>query len=373
MPAPGMAAGRRPQLSRGADPVGVDLVQASSSWPVSPRMSRTLRGPIRAERSARSGGGSTFPTGQPPRTSGGASSCPSAGRGRRRACGDARPASARRALGDHGTQPAVVRRGLQQQLAADRQSEAADPVRVDIGPPAEEVERGAQVALAIPSEEVELALAAPDRGAARRSRGGRAGGRTARCRSGPERRSPPRDCGTGRRSPRAGARACAASRARPAHRSRVSGPGGSRRARGPPEAPRGTLPAWPRGRSARGARTNDPRAGACATAGRSRRSPARHCDARDERGEVVAGEPVDGDVTGAIGDGGDQRERPGRRVRSLHAHPRADASTPTRGRSRRPRERGRDEVGRGADAGLRVGERVVEDRHHDHGHRELGT
>jgi hypothetical protein len=66
-----------------------------------------------------------------------------------------------RALGDDGPQPTVVRCRLQQELTAYRAPEAADAVGVHVGSMAEVGHGGAQVRLAVPAVEVDVAFARP--------------------------------------------------------------------------------------------------------------------------------------------------------------------------------------------------------------------
>ena len=65
------------------------------------------------------------------------------------------------ALGDDRAQRAGVGGGLEQELAPDRETEPADARRIDVRLAAQERERGAEIALAGPSERVVVALAAP--------------------------------------------------------------------------------------------------------------------------------------------------------------------------------------------------------------------
>ena len=57
-----------------------------------------------------------------------------------------------RTFGDDHPQAPVVRSRLEQQLAADREAEAGDPPALDVKAAREEVQRRAQVVLAVPSE-----------------------------------------------------------------------------------------------------------------------------------------------------------------------------------------------------------------------------
>ena len=63
------------------------------------------------------------------------------------------------ALGHHGAQAAVVGRGLQQQLAADGQAEAADAAAAHVRARAQVGDGRAEVGLAAPAARVEVALA----------------------------------------------------------------------------------------------------------------------------------------------------------------------------------------------------------------------
>ena len=55
--------------------------------------------------------------------------------------------------------PPDLGRGLQHQLAADGETDAADPSRFDVGPVLEELDRRVDVFLAAPAEDVAVALA----------------------------------------------------------------------------------------------------------------------------------------------------------------------------------------------------------------------
>ena len=89
-----------------------------------------------------------------------------------------RPCARARALGHHGGEVARPGGGLQHHLAADRQPEAADPRRVDVGAVLEERDAGADVLVEVPAPARRgRPRCGPRRGgrrAARRSRGARA-------------------------------------------------------------------------------------------------------------------------------------------------------------------------------------------------------
>ena len=64
-----------------------------------------------------------------------------------------------RAVGHDGRQPPVARRGLEQHLAAERQAEAGDPLRVDVGPAREVVQARGDRRLRVVAEAVGVTLA----------------------------------------------------------------------------------------------------------------------------------------------------------------------------------------------------------------------
>ena len=64
-----------------------------------------------------------------------------------------------RALGDDGGELVGLGCGLEHQLAADGEAEAADPARVDVRPRLQELDRGEDVLVAAPAEQVAVAFA----------------------------------------------------------------------------------------------------------------------------------------------------------------------------------------------------------------------
>ena len=63
------------------------------------------------------------------------------------------------ALGDHGGELVGLGGGLEHHLAADREADAADAVRLDVGPVLQVRDRGLDVRLAAPAPGVRLAVA----------------------------------------------------------------------------------------------------------------------------------------------------------------------------------------------------------------------
>ena len=110
------------------------------------------------------------------------------------------------ALGHDRLQTVRLRRGLDHDLAADREAEAADPLRVDVGTSAEEVDGGEEIAISGPTDGSPSLPPSPrGRTAGRRSRG-RISIRASLERVAPGKRSPRRGSSTGRTSRRAPAR-----------------------------------------------------------------------------------------------------------------------------------------------------------------------
>ena len=66
---------------------------------------------------------------------------------------------ARRTLGHDRLERGVVRGGVNQHLAADRQPDPADPLRIDIRAATEIVDGGVEIAVADPAEDVRVAVA----------------------------------------------------------------------------------------------------------------------------------------------------------------------------------------------------------------------
>ena len=118
--------------------------------------------------------------------------------------------AAARALGDDRPQRGRLGRGLDHHLAADREADAADPLRVDVGPALEERDGRVDVARAVPAEECSgRPRSRPRRDgrrAGRRSRGGRAASREPACRRARGTRSRRRRCASGCTSPSAAGR-----------------------------------------------------------------------------------------------------------------------------------------------------------------------
>ena len=67
--------------------------------------------------------------------------------------------AAARSLGDDRLQLRRLGGRLDHHLAADREADAADPLRIDVRAALQERDRGVDVALALPAEEVGVALA----------------------------------------------------------------------------------------------------------------------------------------------------------------------------------------------------------------------
>ena len=67
--------------------------------------------------------------------------------------------AAARALGDDRPERRRLGCSLDHHLAADREADAADPIRIDVGPALQVRDGGVDVALALPAEQVRVALA----------------------------------------------------------------------------------------------------------------------------------------------------------------------------------------------------------------------
>ena len=118
--------------------------------------------------------------------------------------------AAARALGDDRLERGRLGGRLDQHLAADRQPDGADALRIDVACAAAGMRpRRARRARPASRRGSDRPRSRPRRGgrrAARRSRGARASARAAACPSGRRTRSPRRRCATARTSPRAAGR-----------------------------------------------------------------------------------------------------------------------------------------------------------------------